>query len=309
MINRELIRLKVVQLLYAYYQNEGKSLDVAVKELDFSLQKAYDLYNYLLSILVEVRHTAERHAEVGEARSARMGITIEGALPERMMANNQFLVQLEANKTLAAYREKRPELDGEENLVKKLYTAFMESDVFDMYVKMEDFSYASDRELIRKLYKTYIDGNEDFDSVIESGSLYWNDDKHVVDSFVMKTIKRFKPENGEDQELLPPYNDEEDHDFALSLFKTAVERSEEVRGLIRKNCKNWEFTRLALMDIVLMQLALTEALAFPNIPASVSINEYLNLAKVYSTPRSSGYINGLLDHVIKKLRKQGAIMK
>lgn len=309
MINRELIRLKVVQLLYAYYQNEGKPLDVALKELDFSLLKAHDLYCYLLSLLVEVRKTAERHAEVAETRNKRMKVSIDGELPERMLANNKFLLQLEENTTLTAYREKKKELAGEENLIKKLYTAFMESEVFDMFVKMEDRSYDADRELVRKLYKTHIDGNDMFDTVIEEGSLYWNDDKHVLDSFVMKTIKRFKPENGADQELLPPYSNDEDHEFAQELFQAAITRSEEIRKLIRKNCKNWEFPRLALMDVVIMQLALAEVFTFAHIPISVTLNEYLNLAKVYSTPRSPGYINGLLDNVIKKLKKQGAIMK
>jgi len=309
MINRELIRLKIVQLIYAYYQNEGKTIDVAEKELTFSLSKAYELYKYLLNLLVEMKKYAERKAEASEARAARLGQKIGGISINKQFAENKFLVQLGENEALADYRSHKQEWNEEAAFIRKLYTTFVESELYGLYMTKEDFSYEADREIIRKLYKTYICNNEDFDSLLEEHSLYWNDDKEVVDSFVMKTIKRFHADSTPDQELLPDYAQEEDRKFAHELFLTTLQRSVEVRQYIRENTKNWEFDRLAFMDVIIMQIALTEILTFPTIPLNVSFNEYLDIAKIYSTPRSAGYINGLLDHVVKKLRSNGLLNK
>jgi len=309
MINRELIRLKVVQLVYAFYQNDGKTLDVAEKELKFSLSKAYELYKYLLSMLVDLKAYGERRAESSAARAERLGTKIGGLSPDRQFADNKFLVQLADNKALGEYREKKQEWPEEPAFVKKLYTTMIESELYQNYLTKEDFSYEADRELIRKLYKTYVCNNEDFDSLLEEHSLYWNDDKEIVDSFVMKTIKRFKEDSTAEQELLPDYAAVEDKNFAGTLFVETLKRAQEVRQLIRENSKNWEFNRLAFMDVIIMQIALTEILTFPQIPLSVTFNEYLDIAKVYSTPKSAGYINGLLDHVVKSLKKKGELMK
>lgn len=310
MINRELIRLKVVQLIYSYYQNEGKTLDSANKELAFSLQKAYELYQYLLSLLVEVKKHAERKDAVRIAREKRTGTAIGGISPDQQFANNKFLEQLNINKELIDFQEKtKGKWNEEDALVKKIYTQFMESDIFRMYIDKEDFSYEADRELIRKLYKTYICNNEDIDSTIEDHSLYWNDDKTVVDSFVLKTIKRFDENSDAKQPLLPVYAIDEDRLFADRLFSATLSRGTELREIIRANCKNWEFSRLAFMDVIIMQIALAEILTFDSIPLNVTFNEYLDIAKIYSTPRSSSYINGMLDNIVKKLASEGRISK
>ena len=162
-------------------------------------------------------------------------------------------------------------------------------------------SYAQDRELWRKIYKNVICNNEELDSLLEDMSLYWNDDKYIVDTFVLKTIKRFDEAKGADQELLPEFKDEEDREFAHRLFRNTLLNAEYYRKLISDNTKNWEFNRIALMDLLIMQIALAEILTFPNIPLNVSLNEYVDIAKIYSTPRSGAYVNGLLDAVSKKL--------
>lgn len=312
MINRELIRLKVVQLIYAYYQNEGRSYDVAEKELTFSLSKSYDLYHYLLQLLVELQKYATRKDEVRLAREKRTGVATSpnGVHPDKQFAENKFLNQLLNNKQLGEYIQNHPsDWSEEENFVKDLYAQFIDSDIFQLYINREDFSYEADRELVRKLYKTFICNNEKFDALLEEQCLYWNDDKDIIDSFILKTIKRFKEEAGEEQALLPDYASEEDKEFALTLFAETLKNEEELRNLIRNNCKNWEFNRLAFMDVIIMQIALAEILTFPSIPLNVSFNEYLDIAKIYSTPRSSSYINGLLDHIVKYLKKENKLFK
>ena len=299
MINRELIRIKIVQLVYAFYQNEGRTIDVADKELTFSLSKAYDLYNHLLLLLVELRHVAEMKAESKAARAKRLHIEQDAEdLLDAHLAANRLLVQLDENKQLLEFREKRnKDWDDEDAFIKKLYAQVLESRTLRLWSVREEDTYDADREVIRRLYKELVCNNEELDALLEEHSLYWNDDKEIVDSFVLKTIKRFDPANGADQPLLPDYDSDEDRQFAHTLFRATLQNASEYRSLIEKNTKNWEFSRLAFMDVVLMQVALAEILTFPSIPLNVTFNEYLDLAKVYSTSRSAAYINGMLDHI------------
>lgn len=309
MINREIIRLKIVQLVYAYYQNEGKTLDVAEKELKFSLSKAYDMYNYLLLLLVETRHVAERMSEAKQQRADRLK-TVEADGADKKYAANKFLIQLDNNKQLRENIEKsKLSWTDNDTFVKKLYKSFIESEYFDFYTNTDNPTYEDDRELMRKLYKKFVQNNEEIDAILEEMSLYWNDDKEVVDSFVLKTIKRFSQDEGENQELLPEYDSNDDREFAINLFRNSLEKAEEYRQYIRENTKNWEFNRLTFMDVIIMQIALAEIMNFPNIPLSVSFNEYLDIAKVYSTPRSSSYINGMLDNICKKLKAENKLLK
>ena len=305
MINRALIRLKVVQLIYAYYQNEGKTTEVALKELDFSLQKSYDLYRSLLALLVELRRLAQHKSDV-----RRNSTMLASGGNDTMLAENKFLLQLEDNKELTAWSAKqKTQWDVEDKFLKRLYEAIITDENFLAYVDKGDTSYEADRELVRRLYKTHIIGNEEFGPLLEEQSLYWNDDKEIVDSFVIKTIKRFDESNGADQELLPAYAAEEDQEFAARLFTTAIDRGEEVREMIRRNTRNWDFERMVLMDVLILQIAVAEILEFPSIPLNVSFNEYIDIAKYYSTPRSAGYVHGMLDTIVKQLKAEGAVLK
>ena len=153
---------------------------------------------------------------------------------------------------------------------------------------------------IRLLFST----NEALDSVLEDQSLYWNDDKEIVDTFVLKTIKRFEEKNGANQELLPEFKDEEDQEFARRLFRRAILNCDYYRHLISENTRNWDLDRVAFMDVVIMQCALAEILSFPNIPVSVSLNEYVDIAKVYSTVKSGSFVNGTLDGIVNQLKKK-----
>lgn len=310
MINRALVRLKVVQLIYAYYQNEGKATEVALKELEFSLTKAHDLYHHLLGLMVEIRRMAERKDAARAAKNQRLGASA-AMTSDHILAQNKFLLQLESNEMLQTFVQTHKEniWEGEDAFTKKLYEKIVNDDLFLRYLDKEDRSYEADRELVRKLYKTLFTNNDDFDALLEEKSLYWNDDKEIVDSFVIKTIKRFDEANAEKQELLPKYGPDEDQRFAEHLFTATIGQAANIRDLIAKNTKNWEFSRLAFMDVVIMQIALAEILTFELIPLNVSFNEYLDIAKVYSTPRSSSYIHGMLDNICKKLKAEGMLHK
>ena len=307
MINRVLIRLKIVQIVYAYYQNGGKNLDTAEKELFFSLSKAYDMYNYLLLLMVEVTKQAERKQS---AAKSKLLPTAEELYPNTKFVDNRFIAQLEVNKQLLEFSETQKKTwENESEFVKSLCEKIMDSDIYKEYMASETSSYEEDRELWRKIYKRIIFNNNELDQVLEDQSLYWNDDKEIVDTFVLKTIKRFEEENGAKQELLPEFKDEEDQDFARRLFRRTILNADYYRHLISENTRNWDLDRVALMDIIIMQIALAEILSFPNIPVSVTLNEYVEIAKLYSTPKSGSFINGTLDGIVKILKQDGKLTK
>jgi N utilization substance protein B len=306
MINREIIRLKVVQIAYAYYQNGGKNIETAEKELFFSLSKTYDLYNHLLLLMVEINRIAERAVETAQNRYQRIQ---EGELPSTKFVENRFMLQLQRNSQLMDFQENHSNWANEEEFVRSLYKQIIASDYYKEYMQSESSTYAEDRELWRKIYKDVICNNEMLDTLLEDMSLYWNDDKYIVDTFVLKTIKRFDEKNGESQELLPEFKDDEDREFAHRLFRNTLLNSDYYRKLISDNTKNWEFNRIAMMDLVIMQIALAEIHTFPNIPLSVTLNEYVDIAKIYSTPRSGSYVNGLLDAIAKKLIAENKVVK
>jgi len=306
MINRELIRIKIVQLTYAYYQNGNRNMDNAEKELLFSLAKAYDLYNYLLALIVSITQEERHRVEIAANRANREGTEA----PSSRFVNNKLAVQLEENKQLNLFMEsQKRRWEDDMEAVRKLCDQIEQSTIYQEYMASDDDSYEADREVWRKIYRTLIQENPDLDAVLEEKSLYWNDDKEVVDTFVIKTIKRFDPANGADQELLPEYRDEEDRDFALKLFRSTILNADDYQRYMSESSRNWDFSRLAYMDVVIMQIAIAEMLTFPNIPVTVTINEYVDLAKLYSTPRSGGYINGMLDTIARHLIQTGKMMK
>ena len=239
MINRELIRVKIVQLTYAYYQNGDGNIDKAEKELLFSLSKAYDLYNYLLELIVAITNEERHRVAIAKQRAEREGTEA----PSEKFINNKFVLQLEGNKQLTSFLEdKKLTWDNDIEAVRKLCDQIEQSAFYKDYIASDDDSYDADRELWRKIYRTLIQENTDLDAVLEDKSLYWNDDKEIVDTFVIKTIKRFDPANGADQELLPEYKDEEDRDFAVKLFRATILNADTYQHYMSDASRNWDLT-------------------------------------------------------------------
>ena len=307
MINRVLIRLKVIQVIYAYYQNGGKNLEAAEKELFYSLSKAYDLYKYLLTLMIEVTQFADRRID---NRRNKLRPTYEDLNPNTRFIDNAFMAQLMQNTQLEEFRANQKRTwDDEGDFVKHLFEQIEQTKIYQEYMAKETLTYEDDRELWRKLYRSTIAQNETIDEILEEQSLYWNDDKAIVDTFVLKTIKRFEPENGAEQELMPEYKDDEDKEFARKLLRASIANAEAYRKLMENNAKNWDMERFAFMDILIMQVALAEIFAFPSIPVSVSLNEYVEIAKMYSTPKSGSFINGMLDSIVNQLRSENKLNK
>ncbi len=307
MINRELIRIKLVQVIYSYIQKGSHNPDAAEKELLLSLDKAYDLYNYMLLLMVEVGRMSVRILEMRQSRSKKLK---DGILWSRKFVDNRFIIQLESNRQLRDYcSEQALSWADQEDFIRALYNKVEESEYYKNYMASETSNYEEDREIWRLIYRNIICNNEELSDLLEDINVYWNDDKAIIDTFVLKTINRFTENSTASQPLMPEYKSETDRDFATKLLLRAILGQEYFNSLVSESTRKWDFKRIALMDRIILQLGLAEITSFPNIPLSVSINEYVDIAKMYSTPKSDKYINATLDAIAKRLMEEGKLTK
>lgn len=307
MINRILIRIKVLQIVYSFYQNGNKDLKAAENELLFSLRKSYDLYHYLLLLIVELTYQQKRNQEF---RRNKYRPTEEDLNPNTRLADNRFAALLEKNEALQKYiTEQGISWANDRDFIKSTLDLILASDVYQEYIDRSEDSYEADAEFWRTVFKRLLCNNETVDEYLEDKSIYWNDDIEIIETFVLKTIKKLTDSDGTTQPLLPMFKDVEDHDFAVRLFRQTLLKGEELRERINKHLKNWETERIANMDLVIMQVALAEILTFPSIPVNVTLNEYIDFAKYYSTPKSGNFINGILDSVVKELKSEKLLRK
>ena len=305
MVNRVLIRLKVVQTVYAYCQSGAENPGNAARELSMSLSGSYELYHVLLFLLAEIG----RYAKSVVSRKERFNPE-SLHISERRFSENRILGQLADNLELASYVDSdNTEWIAECGLVKTLYAAVMESEIMSDYMAEERFDYDADKELVRKLYKRIFVDNELLDGVLENQNIYWASDRELTDSFVLKTLRGFQMENGESQPLLGQFGDPEDEKFASDLLRYSIDNATEYRAMVAIHTRGWDASRLALMDVIVMQVALAEILNMPGIPVKVSINEYVELAKSFGTPGSGGFVNGVLDTIVRELRENGRLEK
>ena len=307
MINRVLLRTKIVQILYSYYKSDSKSLPVAEKELFHSIEKTYDLYFHLLQLSVDITRYA---TAIIETKRNRLRPTNEDLNPNIRFINNSFIEQLSKNIQFNEYlKTNKLSWINHPDIIKELYEEIIATDIYKDYMQGSSVDYTADKDIWRKIYKKVILQNEELDDSIQDQNIYWADDIEIVVSFIIKTIKRFDLANGEEQALLPMFKDPEDAEFARKLFQSVLTNGAIYRDLIDKNTKNWELDRIAFMDIVIMEVALAELMDFPTIPVNVTFNEYIEIAKLYSTDKSSTFINGVLDNIVGQLKKENKLIK
>jgi N utilization substance protein B len=293
--------------VYAWYQNRDKDLRQVERELLLGLQKSYDLYYYLLKLMIEITDLHEKRVN---SNLNKFLPTSEDLNPKMHIVNNQFIEQLRGNRMFINYITERPmSWESNFNFVKGILDNILESDIYKEYAQLEKPTYKDDKEFWRKVFRSFIHRNETLDDILEDESIFWNDDIEIVQSFVLKTIKQFTKSEGEDQPLLPMFNDEEDREYATKLLRETLVNGKDYREQITKNADNWDFERIAFMDVVIMQVAMAELYEFSTIPIKVTLNEYIDLAKAYSTPKSSTFINGVLDAIVKDLKKSDNIFK
>ncbi len=307
MINRVLLRIKIIQILYSFYKSEGKSLPIAERELFFSIEKTYDLYFHLLQLSIEITRFAATRIE---SKRNKLRPSEEDLNPNTRFIDNSFILQLTKNVQFNEYlRKHKLSWVNHPEVIKELFDEISETEFYAEYMKAPSADYAQDKDIWRKIYKKVILQNEELDNSLEDQSIYWVDDVEIVISFIIKTIKRFDAENAENQQLLPMFKDEEDAEFARKLLRGVMTNGPLYRDMIDVNTKNWEIDRIAFMDILIMEVALAELMDFPTIPINVTLNEYIEIAKNYSTEKSGTFINGVLDNIVGSLKKENKLIK
>jgi len=307
MISRRIIRVKVLQVLYAYYANSENSMGNAEKELFFSLKKTFDLYHYLLYLSVEV---ADYAISIIELHKRKNFPTEEDLNPNTVFVDNRIIGLLRSNKELNLYLEKNKfTWEDNQKFIKKLYHTLVKTDLYKNYIASGKNNFKDDKTFIKLFYEEIVLQSETLNELLEEKSIYWNDDLDFVISMVIKTIKSFREDSNDNFKILPFFKDEDDRQFAKDLLTKSIVHHDELIAILKNHTKNWDIERIANIDNLIMELAIIEFLYFPTIPTKVSLNEYIELSKYYSTEKSPVFINGILDNVVKNLRSENKIEK
>ncbi|MBQ0087960.1 MAG: transcription antitermination factor NusB [Prevotellaceae bacterium] len=309
MINRELIRIKVVQLVYANFFNQSKSAEDKVKELNYSLASSYEMYQYLLLLIPEITEYAKIQYEIISSRSLLGNSGIGGV---NRFLENRFAAQLAANTTLLTFKEKKGTHSWTEceDVIKNLYNEIIETKEYTNYIESKESpDYEKDRSFWYEIYSKIICNNEKINAAIEGWNLYWNDDKFIIDSFVLKTIAKTQENLWADQPLLSAFKEEDNKKFAKELFVQSISNIDEYEELIGKYTRNWDIERLPVIELSIMLVAVSEIMNFQTINPTISINEYLNICKYYCDSKSVSYINAILDKIVSELRRDNKIFK
>jgi len=297
-----------MQALYANFNAGQDNIGTGEKELLHSINRFYELFLYQLSFLIEIHHFSKRQLE--EAKQKRLP-TEADLNPNERFIKNQFLEALAESKTLNHYFEKwKISWIGENEIVRRVFNNFRGGSEFAKYLSPEETGYEKDKNIIVALIRNYIVDFPQLMQFYEERSIYWVDDIDIANIILLKIVKTSKENNinkiFSDLEL---FISDDDRDFAINLFRKSIFKSEDFGKIISEKTHNWEMERIATMDILLMKMALCELLEFPSIPVKVTLNEYIDLAKMYSTPKSSVFINGILDKLIDDLKKSDMIKK
>lgn len=308
MLNRRHLRIKVLQVLYAFFQSEEVDVLKAEKELLFSVERMYDMYLFLLLTFPEVKRAAENKIE---ERRKKLRPTQDDLNPNLKLVENALIAQIEASNDLRFLSEKRKvNWTGAVNqeIFRKMYLQIMESEVFFEFMNNEIEGFEEDRTFAVQLFKTEIANSSFLYHFFEEMSIHWIDDLDLCCSMVLKTLKSI-PESGK-VSVLPLYKDNDDEkEFIVRLVRRTIECDKVNEELIQDLAQNWDLDRIAKMDMILLKMAITELQNFSSIPTKVTLNEYIEISKFYSTPKSNIFINGILDKAIVRLTNENKIIK
>jgi len=307
MVSRRLLRIKTLQICYAYLKSSEQSINLAEKELFFSIQKSYDLYHYLILLILDVVNFAESRIELAKQKQIPAQ---EDLNPNTKFIDNKLIRLLNDNLELKKYlNEQKLSWVNYPELIKNLYKQIRESELYENYMSLDSKGYNEDKKFISDVYSKIIINFEPLYQNLEEQSIFWNDDIEFVIGMIIKSLRSFKASSDENVKLMPLFKNEEDKDFVKRLFRKTVLNHKENEELISKFIKNWDVERIAFMDIIVMSLAITEMTEFSEIPVKVSLDEYIEIAKFYSTQKSNIFINGILDKIVEYLKKEGRIKK
>ena len=302
MLNRRHLRIKVLQVLYAYFQSNGNDFKVVEKELMNSIERIYDIYLYLLLAFEELKDVEEQKNAESKLKSRDTN--------DRFVQNKTIALITESSELREAAENNRVNWIGDEHreMFKKVMQQIRESELFFNYMQADSDTFEEDKNFAVALFKAEIANSSLIYNFFEEKSIHWMDDIDLACGIALKTIKQAT--EGKAITIHPLFKDPEDEiPFVKRLLRKTIANDQENVLLIDELTKNWELDRIAKMDIILMKMAITELQEFNNIPKKVTLNEYIEISKFYSTPKSSGFINGILDKAIDRLDKEKKIQK
>ena len=308
MLTRRHIREKVMKALYAFFQSENSEVAAGEKELFLSIDRVYDIYLYYLAILPELRHFA---FQLNEERKQKRLPTEEDLNPLMNFVNNRVIESISANNAL---NEKLTKLkinwDSEQELIKRIYFGLKDEDWFRGYLLKKETTFEDDKNLVFEILEQKIFPSESIRLFFEERSIYWLDDIEIMQTGILKTIKSIKEEKFEDFPILNLHKEAiQDRKFASELFRKTIVHTNTYQSEIAKRTKNWEIDRIAKMDIILMKMAICELTEFDSIPVKVTLDEYIEMSKDYSSPQSKTFINGVLDKIVADFKREKRIVK
>jgi len=308
MLNRRHIREKVLKTLYAFFQSDSHDIRVGEKELIHSIDKVYEIYLMYLALLPELHRAAENL--IHERKQKRLP-TREDLDPSLNFVNNRIIAGLERNAVLLQLLEKtKIGWADQQDFVRKLYMNIRNHDTFLAYLAKSNPGFEDDREILLWIFEEMVFPSETIEQLFEERSIYWLDEIGLMQAGVLKTIKNINAEKPEAFRLQKLHKEEaEDRKFAIELFRQTIAHSDTFEKEIAERTQNWEIERIAKMDVILMKMALTEFTQFPSIPVKVTLDEYIELSKDYSSPQSKNFINGILDKVVIDFKRDQKIQK
>jgi N utilization substance protein B len=307
MISRRLLRIKALMAIYAFNRRDDGDLALAEKELLFSIGKSYELYHYILLLLIELADVAGEKIDLALNKKIP---TADDLNPNRRFADNILIRQLRDNNELKKFVTTRKiSWANNPDIPRTLYNKMLKWQPFVEYMNGENSSYNADKKIVSKLVTEFFTVSDDLLSGFEEQSIFWNDDLDYVAAMIEKTFRKFRNETGYQGSLMPLYRNDDDEQYVIRLFRKVILRSKECSELIDRNTTNWEVERIALMDILVMKLAITEIIEFPEIPVKVTLNEYIEIAKYYCTSKSSTFVNGILDKVVREMKEKDIFRK
>ena len=305
MLSRRLIRVKVMQTLYSLIQQGNLDLNEAEKQLQHSIGKSQELYHLILQLPSALRHLAAKRIEIGRTK---LRPTAADLNPNTRFAENRLILQIEENEQL----NKVIEVEGntwsqDDTVMKTIFSKLTHSDAYNRYMESDDDSFEADKAFVLRFLGKELPKMSFFFQALELKSVFWNDEAEFMISMAMKTIKEFDGQNGATVELMPLYKDEDDVEFTKKILRRSILERDNTLELIKKFSKNWDPERVALMDVILIDMAIAEMTTMVNIPIKVTLNEYIEISKYYSTDKSNSYINGLLEKIVRQLVEEKKI--
>ena len=306
MLSRRVLRTKVVKAVYAHVQCEGLTPVASEKNLVLSIDRAYDLYFHLLALVPEIAEYAAERIRIGENKKLP---TYDDLHPNRKFVENKVVVRLaEDENLLAEIKRRKLSWKNHRDLIVALYNALIRQPFYQKYMLSEERSFREDAQLVSDIYMNMLEEFEPLETVLEAQSALWNDDLGFLLTMVSRTVLSMR-EAHETIKVMPQFKSEEDLDYAKSLLRYTIAGYDRISLLLDNSMSNWDIERVALMDQIILVTAIAEAENFPSIPVRVTMNEYIDIAKCYSTASSGSFINGILDKIISSLVGEGKIVK